>query len=91
MRACRRYGKRKAKACRATEENLKARVVELRTAVETTPREESKALSIELKKVSLDLNMLEDAKAQGWALRAKHAWAKGGDLPGKFFFSKVKA
>lgn len=63
MRVCRRYGKRKAKACRATEENFKVRVVEFRTAVEIILREEFKVLSIEFKKVSLDLNMLEDAKA----------------------------
>lgn len=34
---------------------------------------------------------MEEAKARGWERRAKLTWAKGGDVPGKFFFSRLKA
>lgn len=45
----------------------------------------------QLKQLHLELESFEDARAEGWERRAKEVWALGGDLPGKYFFSKLQA
>lgn len=39
--------------------------------------------------IRFELNHFENMGAQGWATRAKVKWAKEGDIPGRFFFSKL--
>lgn len=64
-------------------------MAELQLRIESITQADSVMLQ-ELSQAKTELKQFEQRKTRGWYKRAKIKWAVEGDLPSKFFYSKLK-